>query len=263
MSWLKTILILILVLYLLVGLFLFLFQERLIFRSTTLDQDYEFQFDADFDEINLEMDDGAILNALHFQTSNPKGIILYFHGNAGDLSRWGEVVLPFLDYNYDVLIVDYRGYGKSTGNRTRVKMYRDAESVYAFCSELFSEENIVVYGRSLGGTFATHVASTFDPKLLILESPFFSVADVAKSYAWMYPLDPILKFNFRNWEKLENVSCPITIVHGTEDMVVPIGSGKKLSKVTETSNFHEISGGGHNDLAEFKEFWDIIQKSLN
>lgn len=252
----------ILLLYLMVGLFLFLFQERLIFRSTTLDQDYEFQFDADFDEVNLEMEDGAVLNALHFRSVNSKGIILYFHGNAGDLSRWGEVVLPLLNYDYDVLIVDYRGYGKSTGKRTKAKMLRDVESVYAFCSELFSEKDITVYGRSLGGAFATHVASTFSPGQLILESPFYSVADVARTFAWMYPLEPILRFNFRNGEKLKKVSCPINIVHGDEDGVVPIKSGRKLSKSAKNGQFHEIPSGGHNDLAEFKMYWEVVKKAL-
>ena len=112
---------------------MYIFQERLVFKATKLDSDYEFLFDHDFDELNLEMEDGAVLNALHFKVDEPKGLILYFHGNAGDLSKWGEIVKPLTQYGHEVLVVDYRGYGKSTGRRSKQKMLKDAETIYAHC----------------------------------------------------------------------------------------------------------------------------------
>lgn len=262
MNWIKTLLILIVVLYVLGGLFLFLFQEKLIFRPDALPQDFQYRFDAEFDELNLEMEDGAVINGLHFKAKNPKGLILYFHGNAGELSRWGEVVVPFLEYNYDVLIIDYRGYGKSTGKRSKKSMLEDAEAVYAQAAVLYPQNQITVYGRSLGCSFATHVAAEFSPKQVILESPFYSVADVASSFAWMYPVNRMVRFNFRNDRNLKEVECPVTIVHGSDDLVVPIESGRKLEAVSNNVKFHEIDGGGHNDLAGFKVYWDLMDQLL-
>lgn len=263
MSWIKIILILIVVLYVLGGLFLYLFQEKLIFRPDPLPQDFQYRFDAEFDEINMEMEDGSIINGLHFKSDNPQGLILYFHGNAGELSRWGEVVIPFLKYNQDVLIIDYRGYGKSTGKRTKKALLEDAEAVYAQATALYPQEKITVYGRSLGCSFATHVAAEFSPKQVILESPFYSVADVASSFAWMYPVDRMIRFNFRNDRNLKKVDSSIIIIHGTDDLVVPFESGQKLAGVSDRIDFLEIRGGGHNDLAEFKDYWDLIGSRLN
>lgn len=262
MTWIKTIIILIVVLYLLAGLFLYLFQERLIFQPDVLPEDYEYWFDAEFDELNLEMDDGAVLNALHFKINEPKGMIVYFHGNAGDLSRWGEIAIPFTQYGYEVLIVDYRGYGKSTGDRTQKAMLKDAENVYAHATTLWDQDKIVVYGRSLGGAFATHVAAEFSPRLLILETPFYSVTDVAKSFGWMYPVKSMIRFNLSNGKTIQKVQCPIQIIHGTDDIIVPIKSGRKLHSLVPNAQFHTIEDGEHNNLAGFKEYWEVMEDLL-
>ena len=244
------------------GLFLYLFQERFIFRSSVLDKNFQYLFETDFDELNLEMEDGAILNALHFKLEEAKGLILYFHGNAGDLSRWGKVAIPFTQYGYEILIVDYRGYGKSTGKRSKSAMLSDAESVYAQATTLWEQDKIIVYGRSLGASFATHVSSEFSPSQLILESPFYSVSDLAKNYAWIYPLNSMLRFNFQNDKAIKDVSCPVSIFHGNEDLIVPIESGRKLSEQGDNVQFIEIPGRGHNDLGNFKSYWDEIESLL-
>jgi len=262
MSWIKFLVILIVVVYVLVGLFLFLFQERLIFQPEPLDPEYVYEFQTEFDELNLEMEDGAMLNALHFKTVQPKGIIVYFHGNAGNLARWGEVVEPLTKYGYEVLIVDYRGYGKSTGKRSKQAMLSDAEIVYGVAANLWTQDRITVYGRSLGSSFACHVAANFQPGQVILESPFYSVADVANELAWMYPVDQILSFNFQNGKLANQISAPVTLIHGTDDRIVSISSGRKLAKALKQVNLHEIEGGGHNDLAAFKAYWDVMDKQL-
>ena len=242
---------------------MYIFQERLVFKATRLDGDYEFLFDQDFDELNLEMDDGAVLNSLHFKVENPKGLILYFHGNAGDLSKWGEIVQPFTKYGHEVLVVDYRGYGKSSGRRSKQKMLKDAETVYAHAASMYDQSKITVYGRSMGGAFACHVASLFSPGQLILESPFASVADVARTFAWMYPLKYMMRFNFDNTKPISVVKCPINIFHGTGDYVVPISSGRKLSWFNEEAVFTEIPNAGHNDISDYKAYWDGIEEILD
>lgn len=262
MNWIKTLLIVIPALYLLGGAIFYFFQERIIFLPEPLDQSFAYEFDANFDELRLEMEDGAVLNALHFKPNQPKGIIVYFHGNAGNLSRWGEVVLPFVDRGYEVLLVDYRSYGKSTGVLGKKKMLKDAEAVYGYAANIWPQEQIIVYGRSLGSSFACHLAKNFTPQQVILESPFASLADVAKEIAWMYPVSIILKYNFQNAKKGDQISAPVTIIHGTEDAIVLFASGEKLHKALKSSEFYSIAKGGHNDLSMFDTYWEIIDAKL-
>lgn len=113
-------------LYILIGSALVVFQEKLIFLPTVLEQDYKFEFNHEFEEVFLETDTDAIINAIHFKVENPKGVIVYFHGNAGDLDRWGTIAEYFVKRDYDVFIMDYRTYGKSVGPLTEEAFYHDA-----------------------------------------------------------------------------------------------------------------------------------------
>ena len=250
--------------YLFITAAMFLLQEKLIFLPTQLPQDYVYNFERPYDEIFLTTNEGARLNALHFPVANPKGMILYFHGNAGDLSRWGEVTSHFAQFDYDVLVMDYRTYGKSTGTLTEEFLYSDASLFYEKAKEYFPEDQIVVYGRSLGSTFATHVAAENAPKKLILESPFFSLEAIAKKRYWYLPIKTMLKYSFPTSEKITEVKCPVTIFHGTNDGVVPYQNGELLQKTLPEAqcNLVTIPGGSHNDLANFPEYQHGIRDLL-
>ncbi|MBX2827406.1 MAG: lysophospholipase [Flavobacteriaceae bacterium] len=251
-------------LYLLIALLMFMLQEKLIFLPTTLPQEYPYTFQQDFEELFLETDDGARLNALHFKTHNPKGLILYFHGNAGDLSRWGNVTSYFNQFDYDVLVMDYRTYGKSTGKLSEKALYKDAQLFYDTAKELYAEQDIVVYGRSLGTTFATYVAAQNQPQRLILETPFYGLETLAKERYWFLPVSGLLRYKFPNWKHAERVSCPITILHGTEDNVVPYSSGKQLYETLpkDQGKLVTISGGAHNNLIDFPAYHEAIRAVL-
>ncbi len=251
-------------LYVLISLLMFLFQEKLIFLPTTLPQEYQYSFPQEFDELFLETEDGARLNALHFKTENPKGILLYYHGNAGDLSRWGIVTSYFMEYGYDVLVMDYRTYGKSTGKLSEEALYQDADLFYKKAKEWFPEDRIVVYGRSLGTTFATYVASQNHPSKLILESPFYGLKELAQERYWFLPVGALLRYKFPTWQYGEEVDCPIVIIHGTEDLVVPYESGERLYKTLPKAQttLVTISGGSHNNLIDFTVYHDAIRKEL-
>lgn len=146
----------------------------MIFMPELLPQTYTYSFLGNFHEINSKTEDGSKLNALHFKVDNLKGVVLYFHGNAGDLSRWGIVVQKFEDLQYDVLVMDFRTYGKSIRKLSQSAFYNDAQVFYGYLLKSYNEEEIVVYGRSLRTTFATYVASKNHPKQVILEAPFYS-----------------------------------------------------------------------------------------
>lgn len=258
---LKKFLIVIASLYVLVFIGLYFLQEKMIFMPDSLPQDFTYNFPGNFEEINLKTEDGAKLNALHFKVENPKGVVLYFHGNAGELSRWGIVVQKFVDLQYDVLVMDFRTYGKSTGKLSQIELYNDAQLFYDYLFQSYFEDEISVYGRSLGTTFATYVAAKNHPKQLILEAPFYSLDDVAGHRFPIYPVSWFLKFHFPTYQYFSEVSCPITIFHGTEDSVVNYKNSEKLSKIKtkEKLNFIIIPEGTHHNLDDYA----VYKKTLN
>ena len=250
--------------YILLLLGIYFFQEKIIFRAKDLPKDYTYSFDKKVDEVNLIAQDNVSLNALHFKVENSKGVILYFHGNKGNLKRWGEKVQPLLNYGYDLFIMDYRGYGKNDGNRTEDNMYSDAQLSYNHLAKSYNEDEIVVYGRSLGGTFATYVASKNHPKQLILEATFNNIVDVSKSILPIFPFKRLYNFQFNSEKLISNVKAPTTIFHGNDDTLVPIELAKKLYAQSnkDTTEFVEIVGGTHHNLEKLKIYKKKIEDLL-
>lgn len=247
-----------------IGSALYLLEEKLIFLPTTLEQDYTFQFTYPFEEVFLETDSETVINAIHFKVEQPKGVILYFHGNAGDLSRWGLVAEYFVDLEYDVFVMDYRTYGKSIGPLSENALFYDAQFCYDYLKERYTESDITLYGRSLGTGMATYLASENKPKQLLLETPYYSIVDVAKNRFPLFPVEKLMSYSFPSYTFIVNVVCPVLIIHGTDDTVVPLTSGKKLYDAinTQKSIFIEIADADHNNLIDFPEYHLAIKKQL-
>ena len=207
-----------LLIFLGVGLFLFyVIQEKLIFlNGKKPPKNLTYQFPQAFEEVNLTTHDNETINALHFKLEEPRGVILFFHGNKGNLQRWGSIVPYLLEYNYEVFVIDYRGYGKSTGSFDEGNMYQDAQTAYDHLKKQYAEGQIVVYGRSMGATFATHVGADNNPKHLVLEAPFYNLKRAIQFY---FPLSPtfLVKYPFRTDLKIGKVAVPITFFHGDDD----------------------------------------------
>ncbi|WP_439152195.1 alpha/beta hydrolase [Winogradskyella sp.] len=260
---LKKYVIVLLVLYTMIGSALYLFQEKLLFLPTSLEQDFVYEFDHDFEELFLVTEDDVVINALHFKAENPIGVILYFNGNAGDLSQWGKITEKFVDLKYDVFVMDYRTYGKSTDEIGEIALYNDAQYCYNYLLNQYSENQITLYGRSLGTGLASYLAVNNNPLQLILETPYYSIVDVAKKRFPIFPVKQVLKYQFPNYEYLPMVNCPITILHGTKDSVVPYSSSVKLSELNlDNLEFVTIDNGEHNNLSEFKDYQNAIGKVL-
>ena len=238
-------------------------QEKFIFLPSKLSEEYVYEFEHDFDELFIETEDGAKLNALHFKNENPRGIIVYYHGNAGDLSKWGQITSHFMQYKYDVLVMDYRGYGKSTGKISEQALYSDAQLFYDKAKELVPNKRIIVYGRSIGTAMASYVASKNDPYTLILETPFYNFKKLVKQKVPYLPIG-LLKYEFPTADFADDVKCKIVIIHGTDDGIVPYDSGKQLYMVLpeKQRNLVTIKGGKHNDLINFQEYRYAIGKEL-
>jgi len=252
------------ILYLFSMLFFYFFQEKFIFQNEILASNYSFSFQQEFEEINLATKDNNTINGILFKSNKPKGVLLYFHGNKGNLVRWGDIASYFTKFNYDVLVMDYRSYGKSTGKFNEAQMYNDAQTCYDFLKTKYDEANISIYGRSLGGTFAIKTASQNNPKQLILEAPFFNILDVVKYHYPFLPFKFLMKYRFRSDIYMTDVKCKTTIFHGTIDKVVPISSSKKLwskSKIDQTT-FVTIPNGTHHDLFNFSIYQKTIENLL-
>lgn len=243
---------------------IYFIQEKILFRPTVLPQDFKFEFQYDFEELFLKTDRDAVINALHFKARNPKGIILYFHGNSGNLLRWGKVTEFFVEKQYDVLVIDYRTYGKSVGVLSEQALYHDASYCYDFLKERYEEKDITVYGRSLGTGIAAYVASKNHPKNLILETPYYSMIDVAKIRFPMFPVQRISKYKLPTHEFIQQVKKPILILHGSKDRVVPFESGRKLYEASpkELTTLIKIEGGTHKDLIHFEAYQAGIEAVL-
>ncbi len=243
---------------------LYFLQEKLIFLSTKLPIDHVFSFSQPFEEIFLTSKDGAKLNAVHFKQEKPKGLILYFHGNAGDLSRWGTIATFFVGKQYDVIIMDYRTYGKSTGKLSESALHEDAQLFYDYALKKYDEQFITLYGRSLGTGIAIRLASNNKPSKLILETPFYSLMDVAKERFPFLPVKWLLQYKLLSFKYVGDISCPITVFHGTNDDVVPYESGKRLfvSIPNHDKKMYTIEGGEHNNLVQFKAYLKGVQEVL-
>ena len=241
-------------------------QENMIFYPEALPPSFQYSFPARFEEVTLSVD-GAVINALHFKTDTPKGAIVYFHGNAGNLHGWGEVALDFTRLSYDVLIPDYRGYGKSTGKiRSEAMLHNDAAAAYDYLKGRYPEDRIVIYGRSIGTGIAVYLARETRPRMVILESPMFNMQDLAKYH---YPFMPswliglILKYPLRTDLWIADVPCPVYLFHGTDDDIIPYNSSERLLKLTRTdSRLITIPGGGHNNLGDFPLYHEELERIL-
>lgn len=248
------------------------FQEKVVFSPVSLPAHHEFIFDQEFEEYLWETPFDGKINALHFKIKNPKGVLLYFHGNADNLHRWGKIASEFTQFGYDILVMDYRGYGKSAGPRNEGFLYSDAQFCYDFAKEQYGEKNTVVYGRSLGGAFAIKVAAENHPKAVILEATFYNLQDIVNR--WLPKkvtnrVSPTMTYHFFSNNNIAQVTVPLYHFHGSKDFVVPIKSGKKLFEVFEKSQpqiqkkFIEIWGGTHDDLMNHEVFLKEIEKILS
>jgi alpha-beta hydrolase superfamily lysophospholipase len=246
--------------YFAISLLLYILQDYLLFKPEKLAADFQFYYEhQETEEYNVETRDGAVINGLRFKAKNPKGIVFYLKGNSKSIKGWGKFAVDFTRHGYDVLMVDYRGFGKSTGRRTQKAVKRDMQVVYDKIKEKVDEKYIILYGRSLGSGFATKLASMNNPRMLILDAPYYSLKNVAKKYMPFMPLSLLLKFPMPTYKWLKYVNCPIHIIHGTDDNLIPYKTSVKLSKIKPAqTTLYTVIGGGHKNLNTFESYHKML-----
>ncbi|MFK8060048.1 MAG: alpha/beta hydrolase [Polaribacter sp.] len=247
-----------------VSIVLYFFQERFLFHPEKLPKDFQFQYENQkVKEYNLEIKEGVTINGLHFKAENSKGLVYYLKGNSKSIKGWGKFAVDFTLHNYDVIMIDYRGFGKSTGKMSQESMKHDALYVYDKLKEVVKEENIIVYGRSLGTGLATKVASMNNPKMLVLACPYFSMSKNVKRYLPFIPLGLVMRYSMPTYKWIKYVKCPIKIIHGTNDKVIKFASSIRLSKMKPNlTKLFPIIGGGHKDLHNFESYHKTLREIL-
>jgi fermentation-respiration switch protein FrsA (DUF1100 family) len=244
------------ILYLLGGILFYFFQEKIFFQPTKLEADHKYNITVPYKELNLPITADRNLAIVQFTVPDSlcRGIVLYFHGNMSNIERYAQYAPYFTKHNYEVWMMDYPGYGKSTGKRSEDVLYEDAMTLYNMARSRFTPDSIILYGRSIGTGVASHLATQRNAKRLILETPYYNFPSLVKRYLPFYPINWLVHYNFPNNENLLKVPEPITIFHGTEDEVINYKNSKKLIPILKPNDeFITIKGGNHNGLYDHPE----------
>ena len=202
-----------------------------------------------YEPVKIPTDDGLTLDAWFVPARNARGVLLFFHGNAGNISHRLQSIRLFNRLGLSTLILDYRGYGQSDGEPSEEGTYRDAQAAWRYLTERrgISPKKIVLFGRSLGGAIAAHAATQHQAGALILESAFTSVPDMAADIYWFLPVRWLTRFDYDTEAALASVTIPVMVVHSPDDQIVPFAHGRSLfAAAREPKQFLEI-GGGHNN----------------
>lgn len=257
------ILVIVAVIYVLICILLYFYQENLIFFPQKLSENHQFQFNQKFEEILIETDDNIKLSGVLFKADPSKGLIFYLHGNAGSIDSWGNIAQTYTDMNYDLFMLDYRGYGKSEGEiKSETQFYSDVQKSYDKLKLSYNEKDIIVLGYSIGTASAARLASTNNPRMLILQAPFYSLTDMMRHN---YPIIPnaILKYKFETGKFIQNTTVPITIFHGKRDEVIYYGSSLKLKKYLKANDkLITLQKQGHNSMSDNPQYQIELKKLL-
>jgi pimeloyl-ACP methyl ester carboxylesterase len=241
----------------------FFIQDKLIFKPERLPADFQFKYDVPFRELFFDIAPGVRINGLHFYRKDAKGLILYFHGNTRSIKGWAKYARDFYRYDYDVVMVDYRGFGKSTGKRSETDMLSDMQFVYDTLKKKYKEDHLILYGRSIGSGFATRIASDNRPRYLILDSPYYSFKKVVERFLPILPVRYVLRYHLRTDLWIRKVQCHTYIIHGTRDWLIPIRHSEQLQAINPGMiTLIRIHGGRHNNLPAFPEYHNFIRDIL-
>jgi uncharacterized protein len=212
----------------------------------------------DYESVRIDTEDGEKLHGWFVPSKDATATVLFFHGNAGNISTRLGYLLMFYRLGYNTFIIDYRGYGESSGTPSEQGTYRDAQAAWRYLTEQrnIPSNRIVLLGESLGGAVATWLAVREKPALLVLASAFTSVADMAEAIYPFLPTHLLTRFDYNTGEYLRGVTCPVFVAHSPQDEIVPFEQGEALyASASEPKQFLELQGGHNNGFIYMREEW--------
>ncbi|MEO8306392.1 MAG: alpha/beta fold hydrolase [Betaproteobacteria bacterium] len=236
-------------------------QESLLFHPIPLPREYSFA-PPDVHEVSVDVD-GATLSALHFRLPNPKGVVFFLHGNSGNLATWFTASSFYRDANFDLFMVDYRGFGKSTGRiGSETELRGDVRKAWDAVAPMYQGKRTVIYGRSLGTALAAGLAAEVQPDLTILVSPYWSVADLARTH---FPWVPaaLVRYPLATYADVRRIRTPVLLVHGEDDRLIPIDDSERLLTVAPQGELLRVPGAHHDDVHQFDVYLDSLARHLS
>ncbi len=256
--------------WVLLAILVYFLQPKLIFFPHSELEATPALISLQFEDIALTTTDGEVLNAWWIPHPQARATLLFLHGNAGNISHRLDSINIFHQLGLSVLIVDYRGYGKSTGNPSELGTYIDAETAWDYLvkEKNIESDNIVIFGRSLGGAVATWLAEKHPPAGLIIESSFTSISDIGKHYYPYLPTTLLSRLKYSSIDRIADIKSPTLFIHSKDDEVIPYKYGKQLFtealKETTTAKSFLDTIGGHNGgfLLSGKQYIDGLDRFI-
>lgn len=241
--------------YLIVVLLVYFGQSSLIYYPVQQISNTPKDIGLDYTSVSIATSDGETLQGWWVPAPDAKGTVLFFHGNAGNISHRINYLKMFKQLGYNTLLFDYRGYGQSSGVPSESGTYLDAQAAWHYLTEIqgIAAERIVLFGESLGGAVAAWLAAHEKPGLLVLASTFTSVPDLAAKIYPFLPVRWITHFQYNTMESLQSVTCPVFIAHSAEDEIVPFEQSQQLFKAASEPKQFLFLAGGHNTGFIFKQ----------
>ena len=236
-------------------------QERLLFLPTVLPADEPLARAPLVYESHVEVP-GARLSLLELRLPAPSGVVFFLHGNGGSLREWFVDPELYRRANFDLVMMDYRGYGKSSGQiRSEAELHADVRQVYEHIAPRYREVPVVIYGRSLGTALAARLAADIRPDLTILVSPYRSMVALAEHY---YPWLPELaiRYPLRTDAALARVEGPVLVFHGDRDTLIPVEHSHALAGLHEDAQLVVVPGAGHDDVHAHPAYRDALAGAL-
>ncbi len=259
--WLKVFIIV----YCGIGIAIYYLQDKILFHPEPLARSHIFKFNVPFEEVDVPLNKEDTMNMVKFLpgTRQPRGVVIYFHGNKENLERYAPFADVFTKNGYEVWMPDYPGFGKSTGKLTEEKLYAQAMQVQKLAMTRYHSDSIIIYGKSLGSGIAAYASVGSRNKLLILETPYSSIPDIFGCYAFMYPVNRMITYKIPAKEYLPDIHVPVMIFAAADDWVIPYRCASKLKKFLKPGDrFLTIPGTGHNSLNKHQQYYRAIDSLL-
>ena len=236
-------------------------QEALLFHPQVLAQTHRFDVQADTREVWIDVP-GARLHALHLRLPQPRGVVFFLHGNAGSLQTWFVNTGYYRRLNLDLFMLDYRGFGKSSGRITsEAQLMADVRTAWAQIAPLYAGKQRIFYGRSLGTGLAAQLAAEVQPELTVLVSPYTSVAALAaETYPWVP--GAVLRYPLRTDEALPRVQGRVLLVHGRRDTLIPPAHSERLLALQARAEMLWVPEAGHGDIHDDATYLDGLAAVL-
>lgn len=223
------------------------------------------QFGVAFTPFDVDTADGERLRAWHLPNANADAQVVYFHGNGGNLSLWTDVFVGLSRHGFDVVAVDYRGYGQSTGTPSEHGLYRDVDAVIAFVDRSLRRDTLplIYWGRSLGTAMAAYASKVRSPDGVVLEAGFPAARTILESNPLLLTLSLLGRYRFPTAAWMQTVKAPVLVIHGDRDSVIPYRLGQRLyDSLAGQKEFITIRGGDHNDPepADADVYWTAVRR---